>query len=673
MCGIFGVIPGAAGAAARDIKPLVSRIFLLSESRGREASGICLISDDEFVVCKENIPAHALVASPAYDSLFRRPAREDGSLPSPARAYIGHSRLVTNGSQELYDNNQPVVKNGGVIIHNGIVVNDAELWGRHPGLTRSFEIDTEVILDLLTEHHGELRSLEFAVAATYDELRGTAAIAAVPAGSGTLVLATNNGSLYLAHKPGAPLVFASEQYFLARMMSDGQLAGYTVEPVAARSGWLVDLTTGARTAFEFSVSVSTHTASGTRHERTVTYLRAGGTMMDERRTHPAPAPLIPQSVKEHVRRCEEAVAQLRRCSRCLLPETIPFITFDDAGVCNVCTNYRRHVVHGADVLAREADALRSPRAQHDCIIAVSGGRDSSYGLHYIVKELGLRPLAYTYDWGMVTDLARRNIARLCGELGVEHVIISADIARKRSNIRKNVLAWLRKPVMGLIPLFMAGDKQFFWYVNQLKKHYGISKDVWCFNIHEKADFKEELSGIRMWDYSKDFDKRVAVELKASKSIQLALYYGMEFLKNPGYLNSSLWDTFFAYLSYYFVKKDYLSLFDYLAWDEGVIERTIIDGYGWELAPDTRTTWRIGDGTAAFYNYIYHTVCGYTENDWFRSNQIREGMLTREKALELVMDENRPRWESILWYCDTISIDPIAALETINAIPKHHRV
>ena len=52
----------------------------------------------------------------------------------------------------------------------------------------------------------------------------------------------------------------------------------------------------------------------------------------------------------------------------------------------------------------------------DCLVPFSGGRDSMYVMHVIKKELGLNPIAFTYDWGMVTDLARRNIARICGNL-----------------------------------------------------------------------------------------------------------------------------------------------------------------------------------------------------------------------------------------------------------------
>ena len=94
-----------------------------------------------------------------------------------------------------------------------------------------------------------------------------------------------------------------------------------------------------------------------------------------------------------------------------------------------------------------------------------------------------------------------------------------------------------------------------------------------------------------------------------------------------------------------------------------------ENYDWEKAIDTNTTWRIGDGTAAFYNYIYYTVAGFTEHDTFRSNQIREGQISREEALNLVKDENRPRYQNIRWYLDAIKMDYIEIISTINKIPK----
>jgi hypothetical protein len=105
------------------------------------------------------------------------------------------------------------------------------------------------------------------------------------------------------------------------------------------------------------------------------------------------------------------------------------------------------------------------------------------------------------------------------------------------------------------------------------------------------------------------------------------------------------------------------------WDERTIDSLLLDEYEWESAIDTGTTWRIGDGTAAFYNYIYYNVAGFSEHDTFRSNQIREGAITRDEALARLAEENRPRYATIKWYTDVVGVDYAYAIRTINAIPK----
>ena len=79
--------------------------------------------------------------------------------------------------------------------------------------------------------------------------------------------------------------------------------------------------------------------------------------------------------------------------------------------------------------------------------------------------------------------------------------------------------------------------------------------------------------------------------------------------------------------------------------------------------------REGDGTAAFYNYVYQTIAGFTEHDTFRSNQIREGMITRQQAMQLVTVENRPRYANIKWYLDTLDLDFRDVIGVINKQPR----
>ena len=61
--------------------------------------------------------------------------------------------------------------------------------------------------------------------------------------------------------------------------------------------------------------------------------------------------------------------------------------------------------------------------------------------------------------------------------------------------------------------------------------------------------------------------------------------------------------------------------------------------------------------------------GFTENDTFRSNQIREGHLSREEALRLIERDNQPRWESLQWYFDVINVDIAKALKSVHKAKK----
>jgi len=336
-------------------------------------------------------------------------------------------------------------------------------------------------------------------------------------------------------------------------------------------------------------------------------------------------------------------------------------------VCNYCRNFKPETfeVLGEAALEEELVDLRKIKGKHNCILMFSGGRDSSYAMHVVKKELGLKPLAFTYDWGVLTELGRRNQSRMCAKLGVEHVLLSADINAKREYVRQNVNAWMKRPHLGMVGLFMAGDKAFYYYVYQLMQHYKLPV-IYSGQQLEFERFKAAYTGIKP---SEGRQSKL-------KQVHLASFFAGQMLKNPSYINASMWDSMKAFFYYYTLShKVYemksILLFNYLPWDEKAVERTLIDEYDWEIATDTPTTWRIGDGTAALYNYIYNTVVGFTESDPFRSNQVRLGVLTRDEALRLAKMENKPRFESLLWYCDVIGLDMERLIKCINNIPKHY--
>ena len=93
-------------------------------------------------------------------------------------------------------------------------------------------------------------------------------------------------------------------------------------------------------------------------------------------------------------------------------------------------------------------------------------------------------------------------------------------------------------------------------------------------------------------------------------------------------------------------------------------------YGWETNKTYGANqWRMGDGQTAFTNYIGYTVAGFSEFDNFRAHQVREGLLTRDEALELVAIDNRPRYQTLEYFAHLVGLNLDDVLARINSIPK----
>lgn len=652
MCGIFGVLAGAGTAlAAAQARLLAETLLLHSQQRGRDASGIAaLTAAHGLSIFKQPTSPARLLRQPAYAGLI---GEATGQLPI---CMIGHARMETSGSWRDDRNNQPLLRNGIALIHNGVIANPEELWQRHPDpASRTAEVDTEALLALLDAGRHASGGLAAAVRRVFGQLEGSASVAGICADDRKLLLASNTGSLFVSRGPGC-LVFASERYFLDSLRGDPRFSGIGLgapRQVTPYSGLLVDVDSLQETALDLPYGLEPFPVRRFAFDagRATAAIRDWG----------------------FVEYDETALGKLRRCTRCILPESYPHIAFDAEGICNYCRHMKPTVVKGQNRQSLQTLIDGYARAAHEkgrdtyCILPLSGGRDSCYGTHMLVRDFGLKPLTYTYDWGMVTDLARRNIARVCGRLGLENILVSADIGRKLDYIRSNVSAWLKQPDLGLIPLFMAGDKHFFSWVNKIKAQNGIDLNIWMMSPLENADFKEGFAGV-----APHWERERTDYLSPLAKLRLLAYYGFAFLRNPGYINRSIPDTATGFLSFYVEpRRDYYNLFDFVPWNEHDVNSTIFDAFGWENAADSPNTWRIGDGTAPFYNYIYCTVAGFTENDTFRSNQIRNGEISRAEALQKVMRENIPRIDGLDWYFQRIGLDMPTAMRAINAIPKRY--
>lgn len=632
MCGLFGVIaPLGRGLGAGDRKRFV-RLGTIAQRRGSDASGIVTVrADGRIEVVKSDLPFSGLTSSPVAQRLLDRMG--DGF------AVLGHSRLETHGFSATSVNNQPVIVGDWVVLHNGIITNHRQLREKYPtpDLT-GIDSDTAAIGLVLSDWDAGGRATP--VDEVFAQLEGEYTVIAMST-RGDVLLHTNVGNLYTVRDDDGFLLLASEP----RQFDERERARCVRLPLHET---VVVRETGSLTG---RITVTEAEASKARG-----FTGAQGLHLDVDGVDGA----FSRRVAAVADAALERAAGLARCRTCVLPVTFPGLELDGSGQCSVCRTYTPPVYPGQDALVEELRRT-SPDGRR-VLVCLSGGRDSCYVLH-LVCELGFEPIAYTYDWGMVTTAARENMARMCGALGVEHILVSPNIRKNRLRIRRALRAWLAKPEVSTIPILMAGDKPYFRFAAKVADERGGLPAVMADHPLETTGFKSMLAGARP---TTSETGGVSYRLDRKSLARMIGSYGLHAVRAPGLFPSLFAEGAVGFVDYYLRHHSFVRPFSFTQWDEEELETTLRGTYGWSAGEDrSSASWRMGDGTAPFYNLIYLLALGMSEHDALRSNQVRAGLITREEALQRIMVDNRVNPLGLASYFATVNLDSDWALGRIE--------
>ncbi len=123
------------------------------------------------------------------------------------------------------------------------------------------------------------------------------------------------------------------------------------------------------------------------------------------------------------------------CSKCVLPDTFPGISYDEENVCNYCRNIPLPGEEERQTyLEKFENLLEEKRGQgeYDVLIAFSGGKDSSYTMYMLREKYNLKTLALSFDQGFISEQARQNIIKMTDTLGVTSYIVRPpfDVMKK---------------------------------------------------------------------------------------------------------------------------------------------------------------------------------------------------------------------------------------------------
>ncbi len=195
---------------------------------------------------------------------------------------------------------------------------------------------------------------------------------------------------------------------------------------------------------------------------------------------------------------------LTRCSRCILPSTLDSITFDDEGICNHCRKYEKDFDEWDKIsLRREKefekllDKAKSLKRPYDCLVPLSGGKDSTYALWLCTSVYKLRTLAVTYDNGYLSTPARDNIRNALRSCNADHIFYSVNKSNSARLFRTFTLKtgdFCNACMRGInysienavrsfkIPLVIKGSGRRVQYVSQIKEVTSLNTASYFANV-----------------------------------------------------------------------------------------------------------------------------------------------------------------------------------------------
>lgn len=332
------------------------------------------------------------------------------------------------------------------------------------------------------------------------------------------------------------------------------------------------------------------------------------------------------------------------CRRCIMPAGSVGAALDEDGICRYCKEHQPITYHGEEALIRILDSVRGQANRYDCMVNISGGRDSAYTLLAMVRDYGMKVLAVNYANPFTDPQARKNIENMVRILGIDFVQFKLKNNIHERALKNNILAWFKHPTPAMVPAICIGCKIIWPSMLKIARRHRIRCIVNGGNPYEYTSFKKALLGV-----SQDADLKVTY-LKNIRGLM------SEALKNVSYLKPDLLPTTikgFLFSNPYAPGSrilggniKYIDFFHYVPWDEQTVLARIQAELDWDYPRNLHSTWRFDCQIAHLKDYMYLQILGATEKDDFYSRMIREGQMPREEALQRIEAENRVHWDVI---------------------------
>lgn len=345
---------------------------------------------------------------------------------------------------------------------------------------------------------------------------------------------------------------------------------------------------------------------------------------------------------------------MRYCVRCCMPESNEGMQFDEMGICQACQSAEQKIrinwVEREKELSEMLDRYKALNNEYDCIIPISGGKDSTFQLHVLTKVYGMRALAVTFSHTWFSETGKYNLQNCLDKFDVDHIMFSpsrslVDRLARQSLYKIGDSCWHCHAGVGAFPL-------------QIAVKYKIPLLIWGESIAETSGRASYRNPIRKFDrdyFTKVSAKRYPEEMVCDSITlrEMAPFRlpSVEEIEQIGVVG--------------------IHLGDFIFWDDERQMEFVRDVYGWreDKVEGTYKGYKsVECKMAGVHDHTKFLKRGFGRGTDHASVDVRAGLLSREEAFELAKKNDTERPPALDWYLEITGFTN----EEFNEVMAQHR-
>jgi len=323
-------------------------------------------------------------------------------------------------------------------------------------------------------------------------------------------------------------------------------------------------------------------------------------------------------------------SNLRYCVRCCMPETQEGLKFDELGICQACQSSEQKIhinwVEREVELRKVLESAKSNAGNnYDCIVPISGGKDSVYQLHVLVNVYGMKPLAVTFSHNWYSETGWYNLQNSLQEFNVDHIMFTPnrDLVNRIANRSLGAIGdacWHCHSGVGAFPL-------------QAAVRFNIPLLIWGESIAESSGRASYMDPVHKFD--RDYFIKVSAKRQPSEMLCETLSERDLYPFNAPTIEEIERVGVYG-----------IHLGDYVFWDEERQTEFIRQEYGWKET-EMEGAYKGYKSAECIMPGVHDFACylkrGYGRSTFQASLDVRNGLMTREEGFKIAreIDSERP--------------------------------